>query len=512
MNQSRKTRQPDRFMLYMTLMLTLWLVVFVVVLFTQVANPVGSSTPPATANTRPDAPRNPFSSGQFASPEDSQFIPRPRRLDPVQLPPARAYTSIVFGDAPFNPDNFDTQQVAQPPEQTAFANNTESAVPDAGSNPADTTSDTTPNITQDLTNTEVESVTESVAKNIDAEDGGNDDISDVNSDVATAEIDTENVDTENVDTANIDAIANAAEATAVNAADDTPRATPDTSSDAPDTPPTASLEVIADISTAISNQTSTLQDNTSITAENTRRAADITPTAQADIASLDSNLSPAQSPDTAESESTAATESAADTSTGTATATTTNTASPASNTPTPSADIRLEPPPLLPTKPSPAPPALITITFTSQPRGAEVILEDEVIGNTPLELRLPANQDIFYTLAMPSSSSGTSGFRRFSSVVRSPEDTTVAVQLEPISNVPAASIEGFGTISALRGDRANAQIVRNTVAALLEQATAEYQATISDDRVARLKAEIDALEAELARLDAVLAAPAEPTD
>ena len=86
------------------------------------------------------------------------------------------------------------------------------------------------------------------------------------------------------------------------------------------------------------------------------------------------------------------------------------------------------------------------------------------------------------------------------------------MQLEPISNVPAASIEGFGTIRALRGNRANAQVVRDTVAALLEQAVAEYQAAISDSRIARLQAEIDALEAELARLDAVLATPAELTD
>ncbi len=519
MNQSRKTRQPDRFMLYMTLTLLLWVVVFVVVLLTQVTNPVG--TPPATDASRPDAPRNPFSSGQFASPEDSQFIPRPRRLDPVQLPPARAYTSIVFGDASFNVINPESNNfAAQLPATSALATDPESATLDASSNPADTTSDTTPNITQDTTpnitqdTTHAERVAEpvadSVTANINAEGGDNEGGDNNNSgDIATAEVNTTNVDTTHVDTAKTDATANV-EATAVNAVDNTSHATPDTSSDVPNTPPAASLEVIAVEVITDSNQTSTppdntqdnTQDNMDVTADDTRRVANITPPEQTDIASAHADTAKAEgiTADTALGVSNAST------------AVTTDTTTAANSTSTFPEDIRLEPPPLLPTNPAPATADLITVTFSSQPSGAEVIVEDEVIGTTPLELRLPANQDIFYTLAVPSSSSGTSGFRRFSSVVRSPEDTAVAIQLEPISNVPTASIEGFGTISALRGNRANAQVVRDAVATLLEQAVTEYQAAISDSRIARLQAEIDALEAELARLDAVLATPAEPND
>ena len=535
MSQSRKTRQPDRFMLYMTLMLMLWVVVFVTVLFTQAADPRDSSTPSSPTNTRPNSPNNPFSSGQFANPEDSRFIPRPRRLAPVQLPPARAYTSIVFGDTPFNVDDFGAQQDfneqqdfdARQDEQTTLATQTnpaESAVRDANSNPADTNPDTS-----DTETTETTSI-----------DSGDSDNSSDNTDVsnvATTEVTTTNMDAVNTDDITNGAENNGAENIVVNADTDTPRTTSNTSPDAPDTPPTAALELIPDINTSVTRNITTPQDTANDTADDTAddTTDDITPVAQADLASLDGNLSATETPDNETLEDTAADTPTNETS-GKAAGALTDTSTPATNEPatnepatnepatnesavddaitpasnTPFADVRLEPPPLL--HPSPATADLITVTFSSQPSGAEVILEDEMIGNTPLELRLPANQDIFYTLAMPSSSSGTSGFRRFSSVVRSSEDTAVAVQLEPISNVPAASIEGFGTIRALRGNRANAQVVRDTVAKLLEQATAEYQAAISDRRIARLQAEIDALEAELARLDAVLATPTEPTD
>ena len=530
MSQSRKTRQPDRFMLYMTLMLMLWVVVFVTVLFTQAIDPRNSSTPPAPTNTRPNAPNNPFSSGQFASPEDSRFIPRPRRLEPVQLPPARAYNSIVFGDMPFNLDDFDTQQDfnaqqdfdAQQDEQTALATQPNPAVGDASSNPADTNPDTS-----DTKTTETASI-----------DSGDSDSSGDNTDVsnvATAEVTTTNIDVVNTDDIT-NVITDVADNIAVNADTDTPRTTSNTPPDAPDTLPTTSLELIPDINTSVARNIPTPPNTANDTADGT--ADDITPIAQTDLASSDSNLSPTKTPDS-ETPDNETPEDTADTpideTSGTAAGAPTNTSTLATNEPatnepatnepaindtmtpasnSPFADVRLEPPPLLPAEDAApvATPNLITVTFTSQPSGAEVLFAEEVLGRTPLELRLPAEQDIFYTLAMPSSSSGSSGFRRFSSVVRSSEDTTVAVQLEPISNTPATTIEGFGTTSALRGDRANARVVRDTVAELLEQATAEYQAAISDRRIARLQAEIDALEAELARLDAVLAAPEEDID
>ena len=433
MSQSRKTRQPDRFMLYMTLMLMLWVVVFVTVLFTQAADPRDSSTPPSPTNTRPNSPNNPFSSGQFASPEDSRFIPRPRRLAPVQLPPARAYTSIVFGDTPFNVDDFGAQQDfdTRQDEQTTLATQTnpaESAVRDANSNPADTNPDTS--------DTETTGTTETTSI-----DSGDSDNSSDNTDVSN--VATTKVTTTNIDAVNTDDITNVAENNvpennvakniAVNADTDTPRTTSNTPPDVPSTPPTAALELIPDINTSvtrnITRNIATPQDTANDTTDGT--ANDITPVAQADLASLDSNLFATETPDNDTPEDTAAdtptviveTDETSDTAAGAPTDTSTSATNesatnesatndaitPASNTPF--ADIRLEPPPLL--HPSPATADLITVTFSSQPSGAEVILEDEVIGNTPLELRLPANQDIFYTLAMPSSSSGTSGFRRF---------------------------------------------------------------------------------------------------
>ena len=506
MNQSRKSRQPDRFMLYMTLTLMLWALVFVVVLFSQAVNPVSSSTPPAAANTRPDAPRNPFSSGQFASPADNQFIPRPRRLDPVQLPPARAYTNVVFGDL-------------DAPERVAINTfdhqDTQTSRDSASRTQRDSGTEATQVAADNRSRANLEhSTQDSLAQNTAAQ--------------------------------------NTAESN--------------------DNLPMSALEGMTDVTTSASNQTaSTAEQSTSSQHLNTPSdAADIAPTniaptniaptEQADSTMLDSNALDSNSLDGNALDSNARgnniapapTSSTANMPTNTAANTTTNvttdntaqittdpanTAAPATSSTvtdvisqpsqSPAADIRLEPPPLLPssntaavptnpTAPTTAPPTapptttaadLITVTFTSQPNGAEVILGEDVIGTTPLELRLPAAQDVFYTLTMPSSSSGTSGFRRYSSVINSTTDTTITVQLEPISSLPTADIEGFGTTNALRGNRANAQAVRDTVAALLEQANTEYQAAISNRHVARLQAEIDALEAELTRLDVILATP-----
>jgi uncharacterized small protein (DUF1192 family) len=493
MNQSRKTRQPDRFMLYMTLMLLLWVVVFVVVLFNQAGTTL-SDRPPATVNTPPETTRNPFSGGQFASHESTQFLPRPRRLEPLPLPAARAYTTVVFGDMLFtgqitgqasfdNPDDIDTQNTPA----TFDAANRQAE----HNNATDHTNATDRLASRDQTDTP---------------DHASSDIFDP--DEANINIDT-TADNDSPDTNNNNAVANTDESTPANTvtADDV-RTVPasnisQTDPQLADSQPEPSLEIIPDINTP-TEQADIPTDRTSSPAETTTSTTDM-PT------------SPVTEP---------------------VTPPVTETVTPTSATPT--TNVRLEPPPLLPSQvpsatsnaSSPSPIATpnttgstigdttvtptagvaittgtINVTFTSQPSGAEIILDDEVLGLTPLELSLPAAQDIFYTLAMPSSSSGTSDFRRFSSVIRSAKDTTVAVRLEPISNLATTSIEGFGTTSALRGNRANAQVVRDAVAALLEQATSEYQAAISDRRVARLQAEINALEAELTRLDAILTSP-----
>lgn len=401
MNQSRKTRQPDHFMLYMTLTLLLWVVVFVVVLVTQTVTPPRRDSQPAEAPFDPPSSpftSSPFTSGRFASPADTPFMPRPRRQTPAPLPPARAYERVVFGDA---------------------------FLIDA---------------TTDLFDADITEVSDTDTSGTDT------------SDINTGDADISDIDTGDVG-ANGDANGD------VNANGDT------------DSTDVSDADTVDMVDTDIPETDVTDVDVTS------------THVADTDVANTDAAASTA--------------------------------------THSPSATA-ITPPPLLPvdTPPDPDNPTAttrtITVIFNSQPSGAEVIISERVLGITPLELILPASQDVFFTLAMPSSSSGTSGFRRFSSVLNSTEDTVIDVQLEPISPLPSAAlptaaIEGFGTTNALRDSPANAQAVRDTVARLLEEARADYRAALSDRLVQRLQAEIDALEAELSRLDALLVT-LEPAD
>jgi hypothetical protein len=156
------------------------------------------------------------------------------------------------------------------------------------------------------------------------------------------------------------------------------------------------------------------------------------------------------------------------------------------------------------TEQTPASSATVTITLASDPAGAEVITDAGVIGVTPLVLELPQGSELNYTLAVPETLFG-SNFRRFSSVLQAREDSTISVWLDRISD-PPRPVEGFGTTRFVGTPAASPEAVkelRETLESMLVRSQAEYQNALEEVQLGALEAEIDALENELARLDAL---------
>jgi hypothetical protein len=133
-----------------------------------------------------------------------------------------------------------------------------------------------------------------------------------------------------------------------------------------------------------------------------------------------------------------------------------------------------------------------------------VITDAGVIGVTPLVLELPQGSELNYTLAVPETLFG-SNFRRFSSVLQAREDSTISVWLDRISD-PPRPVEGFGTTRFVGTPAASPEAVkelRETLESMLVRSQAEYQNALEEVQLGALEAEIDALENELARLDAL---------
>lgn len=197
----------------------------------------------------------------------------------------------------------------------------------------------------------------------------------------------------------------------------------------------------------------------------------------------------------------------------------------------PDTPVRLSPPPLLPADllpnaainpatstyptsvavdagPVPASrssdPSTVTVTLQSDPSGAQVITEAGILGTTPLTLELTQGRALNYTLAIPETAL-RGNFRRFSSVLEATEDTTVSVWLDRI-DAPPKPVTGFGTTRFVGTPAASPEAVeqlRETLQSMLARSRAEYQNALEEVQLGALEAEIDALENELARLDAL---------